>query len=249
MNTRSLQIGELEVELDRKQIKNLHLGVYPPNGRVRIAAPPTVSEDAVRVAVVSRLGWIKRHMRAFQEQARQSERSYISGETHYHLGQQYRLKLTEGIGRSSVSTVSHEWIELRVPTGADRDFRERTIQRWQRRELRERAADLVRVWASKLEIAAPELSIKKMKTKWGSCSSTGYRIWLNLELIKKPPECLNYIVLHEMAHLIEPSHGDRFVALLNRHMPNWRSQRDRLNSLPLRSEQWPKGVGAVVAIE
>ncbi|KWV91744.1 M48 family metallopeptidase [Erythrobacter sp. YT30] len=249
MNTRSLQIGDLEVELDRKQIKNLHLGVYPPNGRVRIAAPPTVSEDAVRVAVVSRLGWIKRHMRAFQEQSRQSERLYVSGETHYHLGQQYRLKLIESGGASCVSIASQEWIELRVPTGSDRDFKERAFQRWQRNELRQRTADLVSVWACKLEIAAPELSIKKMKTKWGSCSSTGYRIWLNLELIKKPPECLSYIVLHEMAHLIEPNHGDRFVALLNRHMPNWRSQRDRLNSLPLRSEQWPKDVSAVVEIE
>jgi|TARA_A100001518_G_C1227078_1_gene78801 hypothetical protein len=239
MSTSAIQVGELEVEIVRKPIRNLHLGVYPPDGRVRVAAPPKVSNDAIRVAVVSRLGWIKRHIRSFEAQPRQSERNYVSGETHYHLGKQYRLKLLERAGPSSVELRQSDWIEIRVPKGKDRDFRERVMQRWQRATLKKVSASLVSDWAERLGIPEPSLGVKRMKTKWGSCNAGDNRVWLNLELIKKPSECLNYVVLHEMAHLIEPNHGEQFVALLDRYMPNWRNLRDRLNSTPLRHEHWP----------
>lgn len=240
MSISAIRVGDLEVEIVRKEIKNLHLGVYPPDGRVRVAAPPTVSNDAIRVAVASRFGWIKRHMRSFLEQPRQGERRYVSGETHYHLGQQYRLKLVEGAGPSSVELQPPDWIEIRVPKGKDREFRNRTMKRWQRAILREMAASLVTDWAERLSVSEPSYGVKRMKTKWGSCNTKDRRIWLNLELIKKPSECLSYVILHEMAHLLEPNHGERFVGLLDRHMPNWRSHRDRLNSAPLGHENWPR---------
>lgn len=249
MSISVIRIGDLEVEIVRKQIKNLHLGVYPPNGRVRVAVPPTVSSDAIRLAIASRLGWIKRQMRSFNLQARQSERNYISGETHYHLGQQYRLKLIEHGGPSSVQLQPPEWIELRVPKGKDREFRDRMMQRWQRVLLKKMIASLVADWAKRLNVPEPSYGVKRMKTKWGSCNTSDRRIWLNLELIKKPPECLSYVVLHEMAHLLEPNHGERFVGLLDRYMPNWRSHRERLNSAPLAHENWAHKATTNIAVE
>jgi predicted metal-dependent hydrolase len=238
MNTEALEIGGLRVELVRKPIKNLHLGVYPPDGRVRVAAPPTVSDDAVRIAVVSRMGWINRQRDKFQRQARQSERRYVSGEAHFHLGQRYRVRLIEQPGASSVRLTSGRRLELRVPKDCGRDFRERVVQKWQRGLLRDRAQTLVTQWAARLDVETPSVGIKRMKTKWGACTPAANRIWLNLELIKKPPECISYLVLHEITHLIERNHGEVFVAFLDRHMPNWRTNRDKLNAEPLAHEEW-----------
>ena len=238
MNIDALEIGGLRVEIIRKPIKNLHLGVYPPDGRVRVAAPPTVSDDAVRIAVVSRMGWINRQRDKFQRQARQCERDYVSGETHFHLGQRYRIRLIEGPGPSSVWLTSDRRLELTVPKERDRDFRERVVQRWQRELLRDRAHALTVKWAGRLGVDPPAVGIKRMKTKWGACNPAANRIWLNLELIKKPPECISYLVLHEITHLIERNHGDAFVAFLDRHMPNWRTHRDALNAAPLAYEDW-----------
>lgn len=238
MNIESLEVGGLRVELVRKPIKNLHLGVYPPDGRVRVAAPPTVSDDAVRIAVVSRMGWINRQRDKFQQQARQSPRKFVSGETHFHLGQRYRLRLTERPGASSVRLTSDRRLELGVPKDQPPEFRERVVQRWQRELLRERGIKLSAEWAARLGVQNPALGIKRMKTKWGACNPSANRIWLNLELIKKPPGCISYVVLHEIAHLIDRSHGDSFVALLDRHMANWRTYRDQLNAEPLAHEEW-----------
>lgn len=238
MNTKALTIGGLRIELVRKPIKNLHLGVYPPDGRVRVAAPPTVSDDAVRIAVVSRMGWINRQRDKFQQQARQSVRKYTSGETHFHLGQRYRLRLIERPGASSVSLTSDRRLELGVPKDQTPEFRERVVQRWQRELLRERGEALAAEWAARLGVPTPVVGIKRMKTKWGACNAAANRIWLNLELIKKPPECISYLVLHEITHLIERTHGDAFVEFLDRHMPNWRTYRDQLNAEPLAHEEW-----------
>lgn len=238
MNTELLDIGGLRVELVRKSIKNLHLGVYPPDGRVRVAAPPTVSDEAVRLAVVTRIGWINRQREKFQRQARQSERDYVSGETHFHLGQRYRVRLIERPGPSHIRLTSDRRLELTVPKERDRKFRERVVQRWQRELLRERGQALTVEWAARLGVEPPTIGIKRMKTKWGACNPAANRIWLNLELVKKPPECVSYLVLHEITHLIERSHGDAFVAFLDRHMPNWRTYRDELNVAPLAHEDW-----------
>lgn len=237
IENRHLSVGGIDVEVVRKQIKNLHLGVYPPNGRVRVAAPPTVSDEAVRLAVVTRMGWIKRQRSKFIAQARQSVRSYVSGETHFYLGTAYRLRVVkrEGIARVRIAG---DRLELSVPFGSDRDFRERTFQRWQRQELRERAAVAVDHWARAFDVPTPEFRIKRMRTKWGSCSSAARRIWLNLELVKKPVACIDYLICHEVAHLIEPSHDERFIALLDRHFPRWRVIRAELNREPLGHEEW-----------
>jgi len=238
MNTKSLEIGGLIVELVRKPIKNMHLGVYPPDGRVRVAAPATVSDDAIRIAVVSRMGWINRQRDKFQQQARQSARAYVSGETHFHLGQRYRLRLIERPGSAGVRLTSDKRIELSVPEDRGSEFREKVFQRWQRGLLRERGQALAVEWAGRLGVEPPTIGIKRMKTKWGACNPDAKRIWLNLELIKKPPECISYLMLHEITHLIERRHGDAFVAFLDRHMPNWRTYRDQLNAAPLAHEEW-----------
>lgn len=237
IENRHLSVGGIDVEVVRKQIKNLHLGVYPPNGRVRVAAPPTVSDEAVRLAVVTRMGWIKRQRSKFIAQARQSARSYVSGETHFHLGAAYRLRVVKREGSAQVA-IKGDRLELVVPPTSDWALREHVFQRWQRRQLRERAGPAVIHWARVFGVSPPEFRIKRMRTKWGSCNAVARRIWLNLELVKKPPTCIDYLVCHEVAHLIEPSHDDRFIALLDRHMPRWRTIRAELNREPLGHEEW-----------
>lgn len=232
-----ISVGEIDVEVVRKRIKNLHLGVYPPHGRVRVAVPLNVSDDAVRLAVITRLGWIKRQQAKFAAQARQSARVYVSGETHFHFGVAYRLRVLRRAGASRVRIVGDR-LELTVPRGSDRDYRERTVQRWQRSALRERAQALVTSWAVAFGLPSPAFGIKRMRTKWGSCNAASRRIWLNLELVKKAPACIDYLVCHEVAHLIEPSHSERFIALMDRHMPRWRVVKAELNREPLSHEEW-----------
>jgi predicted metal-dependent hydrolase len=240
MNTEAhyLIVGGMKVEVIRKDIKNLHVAVYPPHGRVRVAAPLSVDDDAVRLAVVSRMGWIKRQKAKFETQARQSIREYVSGETHYFLGQRYRLKLVEGANAGKVLVRGSRMLELHVRAGSDRMIRERVFLAWYRQELRARAAPLIEKWASVVEIPSPSWGIKRMRTKWGTCNIEGRRIWLNLELIKKLPQCLDYIIVHELTHFFERSHSDRFVALMDRLIPQWRSVRDELNAEPLTYEDW-----------
>ena len=223
-----LTVSGLRVEVVRKPIKNLHLGVYPPDGRVRVAAPLTVTDDAVRLAVVGKLGWIKRQQAKFDAQARQSARSYVSGETHFHLGAAYRLRVLRREGAPKVR-IAGDRLELTVPHGSDRDYRERAVQRWQRIELREAVQPLLTSWSEAMAVSPPVFGIKRMRTKWGSCNAAANRIWMNLELVKKPLACIDYLVCHEVAHLIEPSHGERFIGLMDRHMPRWRVIRAELN--------------------
>ena len=233
-----MSVGDIEVEVVRKRIKNLHLGVYPPFGRVRVAAPEGVSNEAVRLAIITRMAWIKRQKAKFAAQVRQSERAYLSGETHFHFGQRYRLRVVERRGAGSVRLLHGDRIELSVPPGSDGTYREKVVRGWQRRELRVRAEPLIDKWAEAMGGCRPLLGIKRMKTKWGSCNPPSARIWLNLELAKKPPDCVEYLVIHEMAHFIHPNHGERFIALMDRCMPRWRIVRDELNASPLAHEDW-----------
>lgn len=232
-----ISVGDIEVDVVRKRIKNLHLGVYPPHGRVRVAAPEGVSDEAIRLAIISRMAWIKRQRAKFQGQVRQSERAYVSGETHFHFGHRYRLRLVQRPGVANVK-LRGDRIELSVPPGSDSFSRERVMQAWQRRELRDRAEPLVDKLVGIMGVRRPLLGIKRMKTRWGSCNPAAPRIWLNLELAKKAPDCTEYLVVHELAHLIEPNHGERFIALMDRFMPRWRIVRDELNAAPLAHEEW-----------
>ncbi len=228
----------MRVEVVRKDIKNLHVGVYPPVGRVRVAAPHRLGDEAVRLAVISRLGWIRRQQKGFAEQVRQSERDMVTGESHYYQGRPYRLDVIEHEGPASVHIVNKRTMVLRIRPGTNRDARETVLLRWYRHRLRELIDPLLSKWEPRVGVNVAEVRIKKMKTCWGTCTADAGRIWLNLELIKKPVSCLEYILVHEMVHLIERHHNDRFQALLGQLMPQWRLRREELNRTPLAHEEW-----------
>ena len=226
------------VEIVRKDIKNLHLGVYPPNGRVRVAAPLYLDDDAVRLAVISRLGWIRRKQADFEQQNRQSQREFVTGESHYFQGRRYRLDVTEHNSPPTVRLVNNTTMALSVRPETDRDMREAVLYRWYRRELRDQLPALLAKWEPRVGVTVADMRIRKMKTLWGSCNIEARRIWLNLELVKKPASCLEYVFVHEMVHLIERSHNARFQALMDRFMPQWRLYRDELNRAPLAHADW-----------
>jgi predicted metal-dependent hydrolase len=236
--THEITVSGLRIAVVRKNIKNLHLGVYPPQGRVRIAAPLGVSNEAIRLAVVDRLAWIKRQRSKFEAQPRQTTRRFVSGETHFYLGKRYRLNLSEGARTGSVRVRNSRAIDLSVQAGSNQSTRERVLHKWYREQLRSCAGPLIEKWAASMDLPMPEWGIKRMKTKWGSCNIEARRIWINLELIKKPPQCLEYIIVHELMHFFERRHSDRFVELMDKALPHWRTVRDELNAEPLAHESW-----------
>jgi len=235
---RRITVNGVQVEIVRKDIKNLHLGVYPPHGRVRIAAPLRVNDDAVRLAVVGKLGWIKRQRARFDAQQRQSKREMVSGESHYLLGQRYRLNVLECNGPNRVVLRNKTTIDFYVRPQTDAAQRERALQRWYREQLAVLVPPLLDKWQSILGVEVANWTIKKMKTKWGSCNTAARRVWLNLELAKKPAQCLEYIVVHELVHLLERHHNDNFLAMMNELLPQWRSRRSELNAAPLAHATW-----------
>ena len=238
IETRTLSVGGMSIDLVRKSIKNLHLAVYPPDGRVRVAAPWHVSDDAIRLAVATRIAWINRQRRNFKAQERQPERRYVSGETHYFLGRGYRLQVIYEGASYRIRLGGSNRIEMLVPADTDSDDREQVMLRWHRRELRKRAEVEARKWATRLGIEPPVVGIKQMRTKWGTSNPAERRIWLNLELAQKAPRCIAYIVLHELIHFQHRKHGEEFVAALERMMPNWQRIRRELNQQPLAYQAW-----------
>ena len=233
-----IEVSGMSVEVVRKDIKNLHLAVYPPRGRVRVAVPLHVDDEAVRLAVVSRLGWIRRRQADFEQQDRQSEREMVSGESHYVHGHRYRLDVIECAGRESVHVRNNNTLELRVRPGRSREKREEALHRWYRRLLRAQIPELIAKWEPVIGANVADWGIKKMKTRWRTSSIAARRIWLNLELAKKPPSCLEYILVHEMVHLLERHHDAQFRDHMDRFMPQWRMHRDELNRAPLDHEDW-----------
>ncbi len=230
-------VQQLTVDVVRKPIKNLHLGVYPPEGRVRVAAPLAVSDDAVRRAVIGKLGWIKRQQANFRAQPRQGKREMIDGESHYFQGQRYRLRIVESAAAPKV-VLNKSRLELHTSPDATTAERERVLQRWYRARLKELVLALLEKWQPVVGVEPSVWSIRKMKTKWGSCNTETSRIWLNLELAKKPVSCVEYVLVHELVHLLERTHSDRFRALMEQFLPHWQSCRAELNQTPLRLEDW-----------
>lgn len=228
----------MTVDVVRKEIKHLHVGVYPPTGRIRVAVPRRVDDEAVRLAVVSRLGWIRRKQKEFARQDRQTQREMVTGESHYFQGRRYLLRVEECSSQFGVRIKGPTTMELRVPFGANRDQRDTVLQHWYRRQLRKVLAPLLAKWEPRVGKPIAELRIKRMKTRWGSCNIHAGRIWLNLELIKKPVACLEYVLVHEMVHMHERHHTERFQELMERLVPNWPLQRDELNRAPLAHEEW-----------
>ena len=238
MKGHRIDVGGTPVEVVRKDIKNLHVGVYPPGGRVRVAAPLHLDDEAVRLALISRLGWIRRQQAEFERQDRQSQREFVTGESHYFEGRRYRLDLIEGCGPPGVRLVNNTRMALQVRPGANRRAREDVLHRWYRRQLRGRLPPLVAKWEPKVGERVAEIRIRKMKTRWGTCNAAARRVWLNLELAKKPASCLEYVLVHEMVHLLERAHNERFRCLMDGLMPRWRTHRDELNQAPLAHEDW-----------
>ncbi|HEX7476643.1 MAG TPA: SprT family zinc-dependent metalloprotease [Polyangiales bacterium] len=234
----TLSISGLRVAVVRKRIKNLHLGVYPPDGRVRVAAPLAVSDAAVRVAVIGKLRWIKRQRATFERQARESQREMVSGESHYYRGRRYRLRVVETDGQPRVELRGQRTLVLHSRPGWSAADRERLLHRWYRERLRDVASRLIARWQSRLGVEVRDWGIKRMKTKWGSCNANAGRIWLNAELIKKAPACLEYVVVHELVHLAASRHDERFLGLMDLHLPTWSRRRTELNAAPLAREVW-----------
>ncbi len=235
---RQIKVSGLSVEVVRKDIKNLHLGVYPPHGRVRVAVPFSVSDDAVRLAVIGKLGWIRRQQQKFEAQPRQSKREVVSGESHFFQGRRYRIRVVYHDGVSTVVLRNIRTMEIKVRPGTTAEQRLKIVERWYREQLKAMVPPLLEKWQPLLGVEVADWGIKKMKTKWGSCSIDAGRIWLNLELAKKPVQCLEYVLVHEMVHLMERHHNDRFTALMGRHLPHWRTYREELNRTPLAHEDW-----------
>ncbi len=230
--TTIIRVREFDVEVVRKDIKNIHLATYPPDGRVRIAVPLHIDDDAVRAAVTAKAAWIRRQQKAFNNQARQSPREYVNGESHWVWGQRYRLELVETTAKQT-AVIRGKKLKLHVRPGATRDQRAAVLARWYREELNAEVPGLITKWEPVIGANVADWGIKAMRTKWGTCNRDARRIWVNLELAKKTPTCLEYLVVHEMVHLVERGHGDRFKNLMDQFLPDWRLRRDELNHAPL----------------
>lgn len=235
---RQITVNGLVVDIVRKDIKNLHLAVYPPAGRIRVAVPLRVNDEAVRLFTISRLAWIKRQQAKYQDQERQSVREYISGESHYYQGRRYLLNVEYCDGSPAVTIRNNKMLDVTVRPGSDAATRERVLLNWYRQRLKEEIVPLVATWEKIIGVEVADWGVKQMKTKWGTCNIQARRIWLNLELIKKPHHCLEYIIVHEMIHLLERHHNERFMMYMNRFMPLWHHYREELNRAPLGHESW-----------
>ncbi len=233
-----ITISNIKIDVVRKDIKNIHLAVYPPTGRVRIAAPLRVNEDAIRLLAISKLGWIKRQQRKFEGQERISPREYKNRESHYFQGRRYLLNIIEADAPPKVVLKNKTYIDLYLRPETPIAKRHEIMNEWYRQKLKEKIPSLIKKWEKKMDVLVNEFGVKKMKTKWGTCNRKAKRIWLNLELAKKPVECLEYIVVHEMVHFLERKHNERFISLMNEFMPKWKFYKDELNRLPVRHENW-----------
>lgn len=232
-----VQLGNIAVDVVLKDIKNVHLSVYPPNGRVRIAAPTRMSLDTIRVFAISKLSWIKQQQKKLREQERETPREYLNRESHYLWGRRYLLTAREDNEAPSIE-LKHSRILLRVRPGTSEERKQALFEEWYREQLRQAVLLLIAKWQPLMAVTVSRVFVQRMKTKWGSCNPTARHIRLNTELAKKPPECLEYIVVHEMLHLLEPTHNSRFIILMDRFMPKWQFYRQVLNRLPVRHETW-----------
>lgn len=238
INPDTLQVGSIDALIVRKPIKNLHLSVLPPNGKVRITAPLHIKDDTIRLLLASKLIWIKKQRTKFEGQERQGPREYVSGETHYYFGRPYRLEVVYADFSPRVFLKGKYKICLQVRPGSSIAKRERVMMDWYRYELKHVAAKIIDKWMKITKVPMRSWEVKRMKTRWGTCSQKSGRIWLNLELAKKTIESIEYLVVHELLHLIERKHTDKFISLLTSHLPKWRSIKDELNRSALSHEKW-----------
>lgn len=227
-----MEVGALKVEVVRKDIKNIHLSVYPPNGSVRLASPREVKDETIRLFVVSKIGWIRRQQRRFQKQEREGVKEYLQRESHYFLGKRYLLKIIEKDHAPAIS-VSSRVLTMAVRPGTTVEKRQQILEQWYRGQLREVLAPLVEKWKKKIHVDIDSWTIRKMRTKWGTCNTDSKRISFNLELAKKPVECIEFIVVHELVHLLERRHSPRFQSLVEKYLPDWKKRKRYLNSVEI----------------
>lgn len=233
----TLNLGGLHAEVTRKAIKHVHLSVLPPAGKVRVAAPKSMPLDTIRLFVVSKLAWIRSQQRKLQAQERETPREFLNKESHYLWGKRYLLEITHADAAPTVR-LSPRKLHLQVRAGADQARCEEVLDAWYRQQVRDALPALLAKWEALLGVKVSRVFVQRMKTKWGSCTPESGYIRLNTDLAKKPPECLEYILVHELVHLLEPTHNERFVDLMDLYLPNWQHIRRRLNELPVRHENW-----------
>ena len=232
-----IAVGDISIEVIQKNIKNLHLSVYPPSGRVRISAPSRMGLDTIRLYAISKLDWIRKHQVKLRRQQREAPREYISGESHFYLGKRYLLKIIEHNAPAMVNQ-NHDTLELYLRTKTSRRKRQMILDEWYRHRLKEIVPRLIQQCEEKMNVQVEDWGVKKMKTKWGTCNITAMRIWLNLELAKKPLHCIEHVVVHEMVHLLERKHNDRFIRLMDSFLPQWRQIKEELNRFPISHTEW-----------
>ena len=222
-------ISDFNITVLKKDIKNLHLNVLPPDGKVRVSAPKRMDDLSVRVFIISKLPWIKKHVNRFKEQPRETPREYVSGESHYFKGERYLLNVIEYDGKPNIAINNKKYIDFYVKKDADLEEKKKIFLLWQREELAKELFGIFNKWQEIMGVSANEIRIKRMKTKWGTCNIKAKRIWINLELIKKPVYCIEYIVVHELTHLIEINHNKRFKEIMDKFIPHWRNYKKELN--------------------
>jgi len=232
-----IELGNIIIEVEYKDIKNIHLSVYPPKGAVKISAPQRMDLDTIRVYAISKLQWIKKQQRKFKEQKRETKREYLTKESHYFKGKRYLLKVFIRNAKPEV-ILKHNQIDLYVRPNSSLEKKEEIMDEWYRKELKSYALPLINKWETKIGVKSSQFRIRKMRTRWGSCNCNTKSILLNLELTKKPVGCLEYIIVHELVHLLERSHNTEFVKYMDKFMPKWRFYKDMLNSLPFRNLDW-----------
>ncbi len=233
----TIQIGEISIRVTKKEIKNVHLSVHPPHGRVTLTAPTTTRLDVARAYAISRLGWIRQQQEKLRSQARETPRRFVERESHYLWGRRHLLTVVLLDTKPSVS-LDHKRITLTVRPGSDAGKRAEILHDWHKSLLHEVVPALIKKWEPKLKVKVAGYFLQRMKTKWGSCNHRAGHIRLNTELVKKPIELLEYVIVHEMTHLLEPTHSERFIAILQEHYPTWREARAELNQLPLAADVW-----------
>jgi predicted metal-dependent hydrolase len=228
-----IQVLDLTIDVVKKDIKNMHLAVYPPTGRIRIASPIDVNDEAIRLFAISKIRWIKKHQKNFYEQLREAPREYITGESHYFDGKRYLLSVIERYGKHELKIKNKSYIELYVSPIATIEAKEKVFNGWYRDHLKEIVPDIIKNWEAKTSLNCEYWDIKKMRTRWGSCNIEKSKIILNLELAKKPRHCLEYVIVHELMHFFERNHNDHFKGLLDKYMPNWKTYKRELDNLPV----------------
>ena len=224
-------LGDIKVDVVYKDIKHVYLNVYPPSGEVRISAPRRIDMETLRTFAVAKLAWIREKQTKLQQQARESSQKYVDRENHYYLGKRYLLKVSE-VDLAPRVMLNHTTIEMQIRPDTDTRKRGAILNEWYRQRLKDILPAMIHPWEERLNVNVTAFGIKRMKTKWGSCNQKAGRIWLNLELGKKPLRCLEYVVVHEMVHLMERKHGERFTAFMDKFMPMWRSYKEELNRIP-----------------